>query len=23
PFLQQMASRDSLKDIPWFQEYRV
>jgi len=21
PFLQQMASRDSLKDIPWFQEY--
>lgn len=23
PFLQQMARRDSLKDIPWFQEYRV
>jgi len=23
PFLQQMASRNSLKDIPWFQEYRV
>ncbi|MCO8081295.1 glutathione S-transferase family protein [Acinetobacter lwoffii] len=23
PFLQQMACRDSLKDIPWFQEYRV
>ena len=23
PFMQQMASRDSLKDIPWFQEYRV
>src|SRR5690606_5506443 len=23
PFLQQMASRDSLKNIPWFQEYRV
>uniref|UniRef100_A0AAR5P5H2 LysR substrate-binding domain-containing protein n=1 Tax=Dendroctonus ponderosae TaxID=77166 RepID=A0AAR5P5H2_DENPD len=22
-FLQQMARRDSLKDIPWFQEYRV
>ena len=23
PFMQQMARRDSLKDIPWFQEYRV
>lgn len=23
PFLQQMARRDSLKNIPWFQEYRV
>ena len=23
PFLQQMARRDSLKDMPWFQEYRV
>ena len=23
PFLQQMARRDSLKDIPWFQEYQV
>jgi glutathione S-transferase len=23
PFLQQMARRDSLKDIPWFQEYKV
>ena len=23
PYLQQMASRDSLKDMPWFQDYRV
>ncbi|WP_191112557.1 glutathione S-transferase family protein [Acinetobacter lwoffii] len=23
PFLQQMTRRDSLKDIPWFQEYQV
>ena len=23
PFLEQLARRDSLKDIPWFQEYRV
>lgn len=23
PFLQQMAYRDSLKDIPWFQRYRT
>ncbi len=23
PFLQQMAQHDSLKDIQWFQEYRV